>query len=229
MKVLSIDTSSSICTVAILEDRKLIKEISLDNGLTHSEKLMPIIQQILTETNLELSNMDLLVCDVGPGSFTGIRIGISTVLAFSDSLKIKAIGISSLESLAYNIKKDGIICSLIDAKNFNCYCGIYKLENNNYTLLNELCADNISNILENLQHYDKKITFVGSGTVAYKNEITQKIQNCEFSSNNKLSAYNLGLAGMQAFFNNNSNNIKPLYLRKSQAERMLEEKDNANN
>ena len=100
MKVLSIETSSKICSVAILEDTKLVKKIELNNGLTHSESLMPLIKQILEETNLTLSQMDLLVCDIGPGSFTGIRIGVATVKAFSDSLDIPAVGISSLEGLA---------------------------------------------------------------------------------------------------------------------------------
>jgi tRNA threonylcarbamoyladenosine biosynthesis protein TsaB len=106
LKILSVDTSSNICSVAILEDKNLIKEISLNNGLTHSEKLMPIIKQILEELKINLQEIDLLVCDKGPGSFTGIRIGTSTVMAFSDSLNIKSIGISSLEALAYNVKQE---------------------------------------------------------------------------------------------------------------------------
>jgi tRNA threonylcarbamoyladenosine biosynthesis protein TsaB len=74
---------------------------------------MPIIEQILVETNLKLKDIDLLVCDKGPGSFTGIRIGVATVKGFTDSLNIPTIGISSLEALAYNIPTDGIICSLM--------------------------------------------------------------------------------------------------------------------
>ena len=91
MKILSIDTSSSICSVAILEDNKLIKEISNNDSNTHSVKLMPQIEQILKETNLSLSDIDLLACDKGPGSFTGIRIGISTVKAFNDVTNIPSI------------------------------------------------------------------------------------------------------------------------------------------
>lgn len=91
MKILSIDTSSSICSVAILEDNKVIKEISTNDANTHSVKLMPQIEQIFKETNLTLNDMDLLTCDKGPGSFTGIRIGISTVKAFRDVTNIKAI------------------------------------------------------------------------------------------------------------------------------------------
>lgn len=91
MKILSIDTASSICSVAILEDNKVISEISNDDANTHSVKLMPQIEQIFNETNLTLNDMDLLVCDKGPGSFTGIRIGIATIKAFFDVTNIKTI------------------------------------------------------------------------------------------------------------------------------------------
>lgn len=228
MKTLSIDTSSSICAVAILENKKLIKEFNLDNGLTHSEKLMPMIQKIFKETNLELKDIDLLVCDRGPGSFTGIRIGISTIMAFADSLKINCVGVSSLEVLAHNVKTNGIICSLIDAKNSNCYCGIYKLENGIYTLIKDLFVDHIDKILETLNNYNESITFVGNGAVVNKDNIISKINNSNFIDNNDVSAYNLGIAGIYQYKNNNSNDIMPLYLRKSQAERMLEEKLNEN-
>ena len=225
MKILSIDTSSSICAVAVLEDANLIKEISLDNGLTHSEKLMPIIQEIFLKINLHLQDIDLLVCDKGPGSFTGIRIGTSTIMAFADSLGLNSIGVSSLETLAYNVKKDGIICSLIDAKNSNCYCGIFKLENGIYTILQDFYADHIDNILQILDSYNTNITFVGNGAIVNKNAITYKLPNSIFVDNNNISAYNLGLAGLYKFKNNISSNTLPLYLRKSQAERMLEENE----
>ena len=121
MKILCIDTSSKLCSVAILEDTNLIKKLELDNGLTHSETLMPLIKELFEKSNLALKDIDLLVSDIGPGSFTGIRIGVATCKAFSDSLNIPCIGISSLEVLAYNAKNDGIICSTIDCKNDNCY------------------------------------------------------------------------------------------------------------
>ena len=92
MKILSIDTSSKICGVAVLEDNNLIKEVAQDNGLTHSETLMPIIKETLEEVSLSLNDIDLIVCDKGPGSFTGIRIGVATAKAFSDSLNIQGIG-----------------------------------------------------------------------------------------------------------------------------------------
>lgn len=224
MKVLSIDTSSNICGVAILEDTNLINDISLDNGLTHSESLMPTIDKIFKETGLKLNDVDLLVCDKGPGSFTGIRIGTSTVMAFSDSLGIPSCGISSLEALAYNVENNGIICSLIDAKNSNCYCGVYELADSNYTLLKPLVADHIDNILASLADFSIPITFVGSGAVINEIKIKSRFPNCIISNTNNLVPYKLGLAGLQAYLSGNFENTMPLYLRKSQAERMLEKK-----
>lgn len=228
MKILSIDTASPICSAGILEDNKLVEDINTNNGLTHSEKLMPMIKQLLEETNLTLKDIDLLVCDKGPGSFTGIRIGVATIKAFADSLSIPSVGISSLDVLAYNVKEDGYICSLIDAKNSNVYFALYKLENSKYTLLENYLADSLENIFEILKKYDNEITFVGDGSISYKNEITSNIPNCKFSDFNELNSYSLGLAGLNSYSNGNNNDVLPLYLRKPQAERMLEEKLNAN-
>ena len=148
MKILAVDTSSKLCSVAILEDKNLIKKLELDNGLTHSETLMPLIQQLLNECSLSLNNINLLVSDIGPGSFTGIRIGVSSCKAFSDSLNIPCVGISSLEVLAYNIQNDGIICSTIDCKNNNCYFALYELNSGNYNVLIEPCAKSDNDVLD---------------------------------------------------------------------------------
>ena len=138
MKILSIDTASNLCTVAILEDKKCIKEIIVNDARNHSEKIMPVIEQALQETSLNLNTIDLIVCDKGPGSFTGIRIGVGTVLAFQDSLNIPCVGISSLEALAYNVEQDGLICSLIDAKNNNVYFGLFEHKNDEYSQIGNL-------------------------------------------------------------------------------------------
>ena len=226
MKILSIDTSSNICGVAILEDENLIKEINLDDGLTHSESLMPTIDQIFKDTRLQLKSIDLLVVDKGPGSFTGIRIGSSTVMAFADSLGIPTVGISSLEALAHNIETNGIICSLIDAKNSNCYCGIYELKDGSYALLQPFFAEHIDEIIKDLNKYNEPICFVGSGAVVNKDLLLKNFQDSTFSNNNNLSAYKLGIAGFKSYKENNYEDAVPLYLRKSQAERMLDKNGN---
>lgn len=250
MKTLCIDTSSKICAVAILDNDKLVKKIELNNGLTHSESLMPIIKDIFEETNLTLNDINLLICDIGPGSFTGIRIGIATVKAFSDSFNIPMIGVSSLTSLAYNVKSEGLICSLIDCKNNNCYYSLYELKDNTYTLLEAPIADSIENCIKllNYKYNDKKITFVGDGSLIYREYILNTCNNSSiyFSDNeiNDINIVNLGLAGIDVFNNNYKNedkykgknadkndinsynyNILPLYLKKPQAQRQLEEKN----
>lgn len=232
MKILAVDTSSKLCSVAILEDKNLIKKLELDNGLTHSETLMPLIQQLLNECSLSLNNIDLLVSDVGPGSFTGIRIGVSSCKAFSDSLNIPCVGISSLEVLAYNIQNDGVICSTIDCKNNNCYFALYELNSGNYNVLIEPCAKSVNDVLDllNSQYYNKCISFVGDGIPSEKlhsiydnnadSEVTQNIIS------SYLNVENLGTAGYKKFINNKKigEEILPLYLKKPQAQIQLEEK-----
>lgn len=221
MKILSIDTASNLCTVAVLENEKCIKEIIVDDARNHSEKIMPVIEQALLESNLTLQNIDLIVCDKGPGSFTGIRIGVGTVLAFKDSLNIQCIGISSLEALAYNINTDGIICSLIDAKNNNVYFGVFEKKNNIVTQLEEFSFKTIDEIIPILQKYNK-IIFVGDGSTQHKEFLHSNFNTSTFSDKNDLSSFSLGLAGLSAYNKNINFDLMPLYLRKSQAERALE-------
>lgn len=224
MKILSIDTASNLCTVAILENKKCIKEIIVNDARNHSEKIMPVIEQALQETSLNLNNIDLIVCDKGPGSFTGIRIGVGTVLAFQDSLNIPCIGISSLEALAYNVEQDGLICSLIDAKNNNVYFGFFEHKNYDYSQIRNLEFKNINEVLSLLQEQHAPITFVGDGATANKNLIEELIPNSMFCEKNDLSSFSLGLAGYRTYIKGISTSVMPLYLRKSQAERALEEK-----
>ena len=222
MKILSIDTSSDICSVAISEDNTVLKELHIDDIKTHSEKLMPLIKNIFDDCKLSLDNIDLSACSKGPGSFTGIRIGLATAKAFADSKNIKAIGISSLDSLAYNIENKGLTCSLIDAKNNNVYFGLFE----NYNLKSEYKACSIDEAIEILTNTESGITFIGNGAVLYKEKISEKLPNSIFTTGdtNNSSAIGIGKAAFANYLNNIFPSLSPLYLRKSQAERMLEEK-----
>lgn len=220
MKILSIDTASNICTVAILEDYECKEEITVNDARNHSEKIMPVIEEALNRTNLNLKDINLIVCDKGPGSFTGIRIGVGTVLAFEDSLNIPCIGVSSLESLAYNVKKKGIICSLIDAKNDNVYFGLFG-NDQNYQQLDDLAFLSIDEVISKIKIFDN-ITFVGDGALAHQELLKNSTHNCSFCDKNDLSSYSLGIAGLYKYNRNIKNSLMPLYLRKSQAERALE-------
>lgn len=237
MKILSIDTASTVCGVSILEDTKLICNLDRNTGRTHSENLMPMIDNTFKLSNLSLKNIDLIVCDIGPGSFTGIRIGVATAKAFSDSLNIPCIGISSLESLAYNIKnnieENEIICSIIDCKNDNCYFALYEKSNNILANLIEPQAESVEACLSILKSYcedtlgNSTITFVGDGSEAFKSKIQDVFSNCTFAdlSLNTLNSYSLAFAGLNKYnYNSDIQEVLPLYLKKTQAERQLDEK-----
>ena len=227
MKILSIDTSSNLCAVAVLEDTILIKENILDDTKNHSEKIMQVIAQTLEEANLKLNDIDLIVCDKGPGSFTGIRIGVATVMSFVDSLKINPIGITSLETLAYNVllnaeKKPTLVCSLIDAKNDNVYFELYTTQKNMpLSLISPNCI-NIYDLIDELKNFDN-ICFVGDGAVTHQNTLSSNLNNVTFSNNNEISSYSLGIAGLNAYNSNRKDDLLPVYLRKSQAERAKEQ------
>lgn len=234
MKILSIDTSSKICSISILEDNNVIIEKHDSTGLTHSQKLMPMIDEMLKECKLRLEDFDLFTCCIGPGSFTGVRIGVSTVKAFVDVTKIPVVGVSSLESLAYNTLNSNfydntnIVCSLIDAKNDNVYCGIFKKENDYFIQLEDLYAKNINEILDILDKYSSSsILFVGDGAIYHKYTILQKFDKTTFIEKelNNQTSVSVGIAGLNKYKDGlygDSNSISPLYLRKSQAERALE-------
>lgn len=229
MKILSIDTASQVCGVSILEDTTSICTLDQNMGTTHSENLMPMIQKALKLTSLTLKDIDLLVCDKGPGSFTGIRIGIATAKAFHDSLQIPCIGVTSLQALAYSVKKEGFIASIIDCNNNNCYFAFYELKDSNYIEIVTPSADSITNALK-IYHQNNTnntpITFVGNGSEIYKNLILDALPDCTFtkSENNSLNSYFVGLAGLDKWKENKIDDMLPLYLKKPQAQRQLEEK-----
>ena len=231
MKILAIHTSSTNCSVCLLQNNTVVQELHRTNEKTHSQQLMPLINQLLTQFHLELSDIDLFACDIGPGSFTGIRIGVATVKAFSDSLQIPSVGISSLEGLAYSIKTDGIICSMIDCKNDNCYYAVYQFENNHYTLLETPKADSIENCLTflNYKYTNSTIAFIGDACEVYKDKIEAASSNFVLSDNDNLDivdVYALGIAGIHKYTQfGEDKNLLPLYLKKPQAQRQLEEKN----
>lgn len=224
MKILAVDTSSKICAVAILEDNKVIDEIKLDNGKTHSENLMPIIKEILDRNNLNLSNFNLIAASVGPGSFTGIRIGIATIKPMAEVYNLPVASVTSLETLARNIEnkeKDFTIISLIDAKNNQVYAGFFDTE---YNLKEDEFAEDIDEVLKRANKYSK-IIFVGDGAIIHKEKIEENLKNRNiiFAEENNQSAINTGKMGYKKFLEKdlkNSDTILPIYLRKSQAERL---------
>lgn len=214
MLILAISTSSKICSVALLENDKPIKELNIDNLKTHSENLLPLIDELFKSTNKNVSELDLIACDVGPGSFTGIRIGISTTKAIAEVNQIPVVSCTSLEALSYNVNSN-TICSLIDARNNQVYCGVF---DENHNLIKDYMADDINIVIENLPK--GSISFVGDGAILH-----EKLLNGIVSQDNDIHASNIGIFGFNKYQKGNTetaDSIVPMYLRKSQAERMKE-------
>ena len=244
MKILAVDTSSSNCSVAIanVEDDiiNIIEEKNSQDEKMHSQKLMPMVDEILKNNNFKISNFDLIACGVGPGSFTGIRIGIATCKAFVDSQnlsnknkKVLACSVNSLESLAYNVEENGIVISLIDCKNNNVYAGMYDHNNIKYKQIGSLLCDNINTVLQIFKaqiNDNKKIIFVGDGTEKYKELIQKEFKdfNILFSENNTQTGTSIVKCAYDKFTKNEVGGqevLSPLYLRLSQAEMQLKNKE----
>ena len=234
MKILAIDTSSNICSVCILEDDQVILKKDAVDSRTHSQKLMPMIDEVFKQTHLSLKEMDLLACCIGPGSFTGVRIGVATIKAFADSTHIPVVGISSLEGLAHNVQnsyfKDetNYVCSMIDAKNDNVYYGLFKEHDGKYQPIGKFSAKNIHTVIEELDTtISAPIIFVGDGAIEHKYTILEKLKKSIFvvDAFHRPTSISIGQCAYYQYKQGHygdSNSLSPLYLRKSQAERALE-------
>lgn len=250
MKILAIDTSSKNAAVAILENQNTIIELNNDDEKTHSQKLMPMIDEAFIKSNMSLDDINLISCCLGPGSFTGVRIGIATAKAFSDSKNIPTFGVSSLEALAHNLNQDGLICGLINANNGNVYAGIFEIVQNQ-TIKSKLSflslKDSNGNISLNplktfiesddeLFNKYSNISFIGDGAILYKELFKQLIfkkpYTIEVCEENISTGISIGKIGYTNYKNGNygdSSFLSPIYLRKSQAELALEEKNGIKN
>ena len=215
MIILAISTSSNNASVALLENDICIKELNIINEKTHSEKLMPLIDELFTITGFSLSDVSLIACDNGPGSFTGLRIGIATTKALAEVKNIPVIGLSSLDALSYNVPQSKYICSLIDARNNQVYCAIFDKEHN---LISDYMADDINNLLSIFEKYND-ISFVGDGYTNHKDLFNQSTtyDDIIYSKYIAVSAYKKFLSGKST----TPDLLSVMYLRKSQAERML--------
>lgn len=244
MKILSIDTSSSICSVAILEDTKIIKEMHNFSEKEHSETLMPMIDELFKTTNLSLDNIGLIACSVGPGSFTGIRIGIATVKAFADAKNIPVVGVNSLEAMAYlgvSQKGDGEYVSILDARNDNVYFAIYKMKKGQFSIYKNPEAMQISEAITYIDNLKLPIYFLGDivnadlarieqlylSRVSIEKANSEDVNKHEYLTNVGPLAIGVALAGLNRYKNGiygNSNSLTPMYLRKPQAQRQKEGK-----
>lgn len=228
MKILALETSGSNCSVALIDEEKVIADFNCNTGTTHSQNLMPMLEQVQKFSEVSLDDIDYFASSIGPGSFTGLRIGIATIKGMALSLNKKVLAVPSLVGLAYNVPYfDGIICSVLDAKNDNVYAALFEYKDRPYMLGNYI-SDSVNSLINVLKTKDCNILFVGDGAIAYK-ELFKK----EFGGKAFFMPYHLNFqtavsiakaavdkAKLGEF--DDYNTITPLYLKKSQAERMLD-------
>ncbi|MGL4730694.1 MAG: tRNA (adenosine(37)-N6)-threonylcarbamoyltransferase complex dimerization subunit type 1 TsaB [Clostridium sp.] len=229
MIILSLDCATECATAAILKDSSLIGEININNKKQHSSILMPMIDELLKNTNLTLNDINGFVVSKGPGSFTGLRVGMATIKGLAQASKKPFVSVSTLDGLANNLYfVDGIICPIMDALRGNVYTAFYNFENDNLNSLAEPMVMSIDDAIEKAKSYGKKVYFIGDGTFKYKDKIDSLDNSVIAPAHlNVAKASSLGEVGLKLLNNGVCDDIyaaAPIYLRLSQAEREYEER-----
>lgn len=227
MIVLSIDSSSKVATVALLNDDCVLGEYVLNDKREHSIVLMPMIEKILSECNLTVNDIDGYVVSKGPGSFTGLRIGMATVKGMCLGANKPYVSISTLEALAYSSNSfTGIICPIMDALRENVYTALYRCNKGNLEAILEPTAMDIDELVNLLNDKGENVIFTGDAVNKHKNYILEHLSNAQFAPNHLsiTRASSLGELGLNLLKNGicDDPNSSPVYIKKPQAERDLE-------
>lgn len=227
MKLLAIDTSSKAASVAVISDNELIGEYTIINNQNHSIKLLPMIDQILDNLSLDISEINFFAVANGPGSFTGLRIGVATVNGLAQALNRPVIGVSILDGLAYNfIHFDGLVAPILDARREQVYTAIYSTKEHKLERITDYLAIPILELVEFVKN--KEVLLTGDGLnqtfieIIKENLGEKAIFPPKPLINRNIAgiaaiAYEKALAGSYLKYNQ----LQPFYIRQSQAERNL--------
>ena len=224
MLLLGVDTSSQASTAALFEDGALVCEYTQNQNKTHSVKMLPMIEEMLADVNVSVSDIDVFACGIGPGSFTGVRIGVATVRGFAKTMDKPCVAVNSLETLAKNAAHfPGTVFALVFARENECYCAAF--ENGDEILAP--CVLTVEEIAE--QAKGKTVLFLGDGAVINAEKLNQLVPTGTVAAGrqNIVSAAALcevAQSKIAAGATGTCESLIPLYLRKSQAEREYEEK-----
>lgn len=240
MRILALDSSGLVAGVAVLEsenekkDAQTIAEYTVNYKKTHSQTLLPMLDEIVKMTELDLDTIDAIAIASGPGSFTGLRIGSATAKGLGLALKKPLVEVPTLEGLAYNLcGTEGLICPIMDARRGQVYTGIYACADNELKVMEEQMAVPIEELAEKLKKYNQKVTFLGDSVPAFrerlKNELLadMKIQFAPAHLNRQRAAA-VGALGMNYYREGRTVTAmehRPDYLRVSQAERERAERE----
>jgi len=255
MKILAMDTSSLVVSVAVMDNGVLLGEYTLNHSQTHSQKLVPAIKEMLANLELVPADIDLYAVSKGPGSFTGLRIGVVTAKAMAYAFNKPVIGIPTLDVLAHNISFcQHIICPIMDARNNQVYTALYRWATTGQERLTEYMGVKIEELADIiLQHLmpmkssgstgdeiadnkakdNVKAVFVGDGVYKYRDFFSEKLgESCIIATGNLLLQRASSIAeialelALKGNITENYFDLVPFYLRKSQAERIREKAEN---
>ena len=236
MRILAIDSSSLVASVAVVTDDILTAEYTINFKKTHSQTLLPMIDEISKMIELDMETIDAIAITGGPGSFTGLRIGSATAKGFGLALNKPIINVPTIDAMAYNFYSSNyIICPIMDARRGQVYAGIYEFDGQKLHILEDQMAVPIEELGEKLKKYLKegrRVTFLGDGVPVHKTKITEEILPGEAvtfapANMNRQRAASVGTLGMQYYKEGKIETAmehEPDYLRVSQAERERKER-----
>jgi tRNA threonylcarbamoyladenosine biosynthesis protein TsaB len=223
MNVCAIDTATEILGICLKTDSNIIISLSLRMGFQHSTLLMPWIEHVLKQADMKAGDLDLLVCSTGPGSFTGLRIGLATIKGLAGGIGCPVIGVPTLDFLAYGLLMcDGIIVPVIDAKKKHFYVALYKDGNR----ISDYLDTGIDELLQKLFSYRKVILTGPAADTIWQTGNSRKqklLLDPGFAISNPYLLLELGVRKYEKEKKGNPPTMGPLYLRKSEAELKKEE------
>jgi tRNA threonylcarbamoyladenosine biosynthesis protein TsaB len=231
MKLLALDSSGLVASVAVVTEDTMLAEYTVNFKKTHSQTLLPMLQEIVKMVDMDLAEIDAIAVAAGPGSFTGLRIGSATAKGLGLALNKPIVPVPTLDGLAYNLfGTDKLICPLMDARRNQVYTGLYEFCGNEFRIVKQQVAITIEEILKDINRLGREVIFLGDGTVAYK-EILEEMTSVNHTFAplhlNRQRAGAIGALGVQLYMKNQMETAEqhePVYLRLSQAERELAER-----
>lgn len=232
MRILGIESSSLVAGIALLDDDIITAEFTINYKLTHSQTLLPMLANIRDILNIDMNSIDAIAVSGGPGSFTGLRIGVATAKGISLAIKKPLINIPSLEAMAYNFyDTQSLVVPIMDARRMQVYTGIYR-NKDKFEIIKSQSAISIEDLINELNKLGEKIIFLGDGVPVYK-DVIEKELSVEYSfapaNMNRQRAASVALLAKKYYKEGRFTSSKDFeieYLRKSQAEREREEAEN---
>jgi tRNA threonylcarbamoyladenosine biosynthesis protein TsaB len=222
MKILALDTATKSCSVAVMNAGSLAAELITLNDETHSKHLMKLVRKVLEMASLGVGELEGLAVTIGPGSFTGLRIGISTIKGMAHALDKPVVGISSLDALAWQcVDCSFLICALLDARKGEVYSATYRFRDKTLTQISREAATTPIAAVEAIK---EPCIFIGNGAELYRGDITTKLGDCAYfapEGQHIIRASSVGFLSMQRFITHDTIDVAslvPHYIRKSDAE-----------